>query len=71
MARDLVRILVSFHFLSIRLKWLAGCEERRAVGLIFPVARFKALMPFEAFYSADGHMGRLCFRTDMDRKNLI
>lgn len=44
------------------------CEERWAV---FCVAIVKASMLFEAFYSADGHMGRLWFSTDMDRKKHI
>lgn len=36
--------------------------------LILSVARFRASMLFEAFYSTDGHVGRLCFGTDMDLK---
>lgn len=47
------------------------CEERWPGESIFRVARLKASMLFEAFYSADGHMGRLWFCTDMDRKKHI
>lgn len=47
---------------------VSECEERRTLELILRVARFKALMLFDAFYSTDGHMGRLWFYADTDRK---